>query len=713
MAWYRGLRMGNKIMLPVACTLIVLLSLLSWQIQSQSSSAIREVAVRELAATAGMNGNAVKDFFSSIMYQAEGLSSELATAIERNTPLSRAQTLSTLEGLLSSNGSYLATGAAFDPNLFDGQDAAAAGAPGSDTAGRFIPYLIRGSDVTILEDVDTSAYYTEPKGRNRTFLTTPYLYPINGKNELITTVSAPVRVQGKFRGVTLADLRFDTIAKLVDEIKLYNSGWGSLFTDEGLIIAHKDNALEGKTLFETNFVENVAELKAAIAESQPYLEEHARQGEPGFYYYYPIRFEITGQTWYLGVYAPLAEVLTEARDISIMTVSLCLITLALILLVIFVVVRSAVRPLDEIASAAGDIAEGNFAVKVDDSRYGGEVKALALSIRSMIGSLVSGIDKAKDLAEDARHQTEKAQDAMREADRLRLEAENAKREGMLQAAGRLEGAVHIISSASEQLSAQIAQSEQGSQDQAARVGETATSMEEMNATVLEVARNAGVAAEGSDSARAKALSGSEVVKRSIEALGQVGQSAEVMTNEVQALGRQAEAIGTIMTVISDIADQTNLLALNAAIEAARAGDAGRGFAVVADEVRKLAEKTMVATKEVGDAIGGIQQGTQRSIVAMEEAARHVVSATDLAVESGHALEEIVHESEQTADQVRNIAAAAEEQSATSDEINRSINVINDISAQTAQTMQEAARAVADLAAQSAELGKLITEMKNT
>ena len=110
-----------------------------------------------------------------------------------------------------------------------------------------------------------------------------------------------------------------------------------------------------------------------------------------------------------------------------------------------------------------------------------------------------------------------------------------------------------------------------------------------------------------------------------------------------------------MNVILDIADQTNLLALNAAIEAARAGEAGRGFAVVADEVRKLAEKTMAATKEVGDAIRGIQGGTQKNVVNVEASVAKIDAATGLANLSGQALEDIVRLVDLTTDQVRAIA----------------------------------------------------------
>ena len=119
-------------------------------------------------------------------------------------------------------------------------------------------------------------------------------------------------------------------------------------------------------------------------------------------------------------------------------------------------------------------------------------------------------------------------------------------------------------------------------------------------------------------------------KTPLRALKKSTTQIQTIKTDIDQLGQQAQGIGQILDVISDIADQTNLLALNAAIEAARAGEAGRGFAVVADEVRKLAEKTMDATKEVGKAISGIQDGTKRNIANVEQSVKIIEKTTELA-----------------------------------------------------------------------------------
>ncbi|EPR39656.1 methyl-accepting chemotaxis sensory transducer with Pas/Pac sensor [Desulfovibrio sp. X2] len=259
-----------------------------------------------------------------------------------------------------------------------------------------------------------------------------------------------------------------------------------------------------------------------------------------------------------------------------------------------------------------------------------------------------------------------------------------------------EAAVHVASTA-EHLSAAFTQIVAGSGRQRDHIMSTASAMNEMNSTVMEVAKNAAETAEFAGDARTRAEAGAKIVADAVTAIAQVREQALAMKAGMGELGKQAEGIGRIMNVITDIADQTNLLALNAAIEAARAGDAGRGFAVVADEVRKLAEKTMTATKEVGEAIKSIQDGARRNVNDVEGAAKAVERATELASKSGEALGEIVRLVSQTTDRVHSIASAAEQQSATSEEINRSIADISRIADETTQAVDSSSSDVNTLA----------------
>jgi len=289
-----------------------------------------------------------------------------------------------------------------------------------------------------------------------------------------------------------------------------------------------------------------------------------------------------------------------------------------------------------------------------------------------------------------------------------IATQNAKIASAAEMAGKVSDR---LAAAATELAAQIEESSRGTEQQKSRITETAAAVEQMNVSILEVARNSGNAATNADDTKTKAEHGAEVVSDSIHTIEAMRQRVLEMTGNLGELGKQAEGIGNVIGIISDIADQTNLLALNAAIEAARAGDAGRGFAVVADEVRKLAEKTMAATKEVDEAITAIQHGAQRSIGSVELAERDVEDSVRMAEKAGASLREIVSVAVGTSDMVRGIAAAAEEQSAASEQISRSTEEINVVAGETADAMNQSAQAVSDLSRMAEDLKRIIGDMQ--
>ncbi|HML53241.1 MAG TPA: methyl-accepting chemotaxis protein [Solidesulfovibrio magneticus] len=306
------------------------------------------------------------------------------------------------------------------------------------------------------------------------------------------------------------------------------------------------------------------------------------------------------------------------------------------------------------------------------------------------GKTLGYLEVARDVTAMARKERETAQHLGR------LEHVNA---AVDQAAWRIAEATDSIACQMEQVAA-------GAVAQTKRVGEVVVSMGQVSASVEEVAVNAAKAARLAEDAQEKARDGAAVVSDSVAAIGTVQELSEALKESLGHLGGQAEAIGRIMGVISDIADQTNLLALNAAIEAARAGEAGRGFAVVADEVRKLAEKTMAATKEVGQAVERIQSGVGTSINGMDGAASAVRHAAGLVTLSGQALEGIVPLVEETSRQVERIALAAVEQSTANAAINDHIHEVDVVSRETASGVEGSKQASAALAAMARDLKEL-------
>ncbi len=235
----------------------------------------------------------------------------------------------------------------------------------------------------------------------------------------------------------------------------------------------------------------------------------------------------------------------------------------------------------------------------------------------------------------------------------------------------------------------------GAEEVAVQAGSVATAGEEMAATSCDIAGNCQMAADSARLATAETQKGAEIIEDSITIMSRISNQVQAISQTVDGLGTRSEQIGAIVSTIEDIADQTNLLALNAAIEAARAGEQGRGFAVVADEVRALAERTTRATHEIGAMIKTIQQETKRAVLAMDEGVREVNNGTEQATQSGEALERILDQINSLSMQVTQIAAAAEEQTATTGEISsnmvRITDVVGSVSVSAQQSSSEAGR----------------------
>lgn len=372
--------------------------------------------------------------------------------------------------------------------------------------------------------------------------------------------------------------------------------------------------------------------------------------------------------------------------------------------------RSISIPLRRIQEYARRVAGGNLDAAPEGS-FSGEMAKLRDDIGHMVGKLGEQMAESAEKRQEAANETKRAKRAMAEAQEARQMAERAKRDGEIAAANRLESIASRIHGSAQELAEFSRLTSQGAQNQRERVAESLMAMDQMNAAILEVARTAGEASQQADQARQRAQLGAEVVGRAVNAIDRVRQLSDKLTHNTNQLGEQTEAIGRIIGVINDIADQTNLLALNAAIEAARAGESGRGFAVVADEVRKLAEKTMGATRDVGAAIKSIQEGSAHSVQDMKTAYAAVVEATRLSEDSGIALHEIVGMSSSTSDQVSSIATASEEQSSTSDQINRSVLDVERISTQTVEHSDQALRLITQLTGLVVDLTSLIKDMR--
>lgn len=357
----------------------------------------------------------------------------------------------------------------------------------------------------------------------------------------------------------------------------------------------------------------------------------------------------------------------EAQQTRLLLVSVTVAALLLGALAAWWIARQIALPLRQALAAANRIAEGNLSDNLVVKRRD-ELGQLQQSIAQMsrnLRSLISGIgDSARQIA-----------------------------------------------SAATQLSTVTEQTRNGVSHQRDETDQVATAMNEMLATAQEVARHAEQASAAAREADEQATAGDKVVGQAVEQIGHLAHEMARAGQAMIALQQESQKIGGVLDVIKSVSQQTNLLALNAAIEAARAGSAGEGFAVVADEVRSLALRTQASAEEIEGLILGLHTGTQQVADIMDGSRALTDYSVDLSRDAGDALGAIIRTVSIIQEMNPQIAAAAEEQSAVAEEINRSVLKVRDVSEQTAAASEETAAASVQLTRLSLDLQALVGKFR--
>jgi methyl-accepting chemotaxis protein len=269
----------------------------------------------------------------------------------------------------------------------------------------------------------------------------------------------------------------------------------------------------------------------------------------------------------------------------------------------------------------------------------------------------------------------------------------------------------LLASASEELSATTNQARSGAREQQSQTDQVAIAMNEMTSTVRKIARNAELVAAESQNADREAKEGGQIITTTIGSItnlsNEVGEAAEV----IHELEKNSNDIGTVLDVIKSIAEQTNLLALNAAIEAARAGEHGRGFAVVADEVRTLASRTQQSTEQIQKMVASLQAHTRKAVKVMDSDTKNAMKMAETTGGATLSLSRIIKSVTKISDLSFQVASASEEQSSISEEINRNIVRIADLSVASMGGSDQIALGSDELAKLANELEMIVGHFK--
>ncbi|GAA0680488.1 methyl-accepting chemotaxis protein [Marinobacterium maritimum] len=275
----------------------------------------------------------------------------------------------------------------------------------------------------------------------------------------------------------------------------------------------------------------------------------------------------------------------------------------------------------------------------------------------------------------------------------------------------VQGAVASLSRSTESMTEVVSQTQNDSRQQREDTARTATAIQEMVTAVQEVASSAALAAEAARQADSDALNGDRVVAETIESITHLAEDVHRSAEVIMRLGKDADAIGSVVSVISDIAEQTNLLALNAAIEAARAGDQGRGFSVVADEVRTLASRTQQSTEEIQRMIERLQKGAREAVAVMANSREQSTATSERAADATGSLQQITASVATISEMNTQIAGAAEQQTAVANEIEASVQAVAGLADKADHNAGILANTTAGMSELEQRLSKLVMTFK--
>lgn len=359
--------------------------------------------------------------------------------------------------------------------------------------------------------------------------------------------------------------------------------------------------------------------------------------------------------------------------------------------------------LNEMVGAAQQIADGDLTARVQPR---GANDALGNAFQSMIANLVDLIGTTSQTA----NKMVMAKDELAgSAEQAAIATQEVAKTtgGVAEGTSQQAQSVQDIHENVEQLLVAIGQVADGAEEQSRSTEEAGVVGNQVATAAESLAQAAQTAAEHAGEAAQSAENGAKMVDDTIAGIGRIKESIDHASDEISQLGERSQEIGKIVAVIEDIAAQTNLLALNAAIEAARAGEQGRGFAVVADEVRQLAERVASATKEIATLIGGVQDGVDASVKAMEEGATEMDSGSQVAAQAGEALSQILSAAKSVAEQIRSMASNSDGLRESGSEMIQLLNGISEVVERataataemqaTANTVNDAVESIASVA----------------
>jgi len=578
--------------------------------------------------------------------------------------LSREHIVNLLKSYLQNSPLVVAYYTLWEPDTFDRQDAKYVNTKGTDSTGRFIPYMSRGAGGFVIDplvDYDKEGagdYYLLPKRTGLITLVNPYIYPIDGKDVFITSLTVPLfDKNNNFEAIVGADIRVDNLQEMIQKIKPMG-GYTALIAADGNFVAH---GLDKELITKSSTTDNISEETLDKIKQGQEVTEYSFSPvakKDVLRIYSPIHLEGSNSYWAFVSVIPKNNILADFYTY----LQLIIITLIALMTVIILVntgfINRILNPLKIVDKALISVSEGNLTAKINESDLSND------EIGNLGHTLNLTVNKLRDLIGSV---TKSVEDISASSQEMSASADQT-----------AQGAQQTANS-TQQLA-------QGAQNISFNVDMGATAVNKMNDVIKEISEQAKIVAKLGNNSETNANEGNHHVKKAVGKIDNIKTVVGEISVTISELGKLSSSIEQIVDLIKNIAGQTNLLALNAAIEAARAGEHGKGFAVVADEVKKLATQSAQATDNITEMIKEIQNKTGVAVRTMEKTTQEVDEGVTVVNEAGRALESIIDQVKAANIKIQDITKQIEGVSVNSQEV---VSMIENVSAVTEETASSA------------------------